>query len=312
MTRGSAPGKVILFGEHAVVYGRPAIAVPFDQVRATADVETLLKGRRGEIMIEAPDIGFASLLSRSPADHPLALILRLAVRELQAETHPPLHLVILSTIPVASGLGSGAAVSVAVLRAISQHLGRPFAPARLSDLAFEVERIHHGTPSGIDNTVIAYECPVYFIRGRTPRAFRIRAPLRLLVADSGEPSPTAEAVGMVRREWERHPQRYEALFDEVATVAEDARRAIEGGWPEDLGPLMDRNEAALEAMGLATPTISAMLAAARRAGALGAKISGAGLGGNIIALVQAETADAVAQAIVAAGAHQVILTEVRS
>jgi mevalonate kinase len=312
MTRGCAPGKVILFGEHSVVYGRPAIAVPFHQVQAVADVDTLDKGRPNEITIEAPDIGFAAPLSRTPESSPLGLILRLGKRELELDAHPPLHLLVVSTIPVASGLGSGAAVSVAVLRALSQHFSRPLPPARLSALAFEAEKIHHGTPSGIDNTVIAYGSPVYFIRSRRPRVFRIRAPLHLLVADSGEPSPTADAVAMVRRQWERHPQRFEALFDEMAQIAEDARRAIEGGWPEDLGPLMDRNQAALEAMGLSTPTLAALLSAAKRAGALGAKLSGAGLGGNMIALVTPEEAENVAEALVGAGARQVILTEVRS
>jgi mevalonate kinase len=312
MTRGCAPGKVILFGEHSVVYGRPAIAVPFHQVQAVAEIQTLEKGRDGEISIEAPDIGFAAPLSRTSETNPLGLILRLGKQELQLDAHPPLHLLIVSTIPVASGLGSGAAVSVAVLRALSQHFSRPLPPARLSALAFEAEKIHHGTPSGIDNTVIAYESPVYFIRSRRPRVFRIRVPVHLLVADSGEPSPTAEAVAIVRRQWERHPQRYEALFDEMAQIAEDARRAIEGGWPEDLGPLMDRNQAALDSMGLVTPTLAALLSAARGAGALGAKLSGAGLGGNMIALVKLEEAERVAEALVGAGARQVHLAEVRS
>jgi mevalonate kinase len=153
---------------------------------------------------------------------------------------------------------------------------------------------------------------VYFIRSRRPRVFRIRAPFFLLVADSGERTPTAEAVALVRHQWERHPQRFEALFDEMAQIAEDARRAIEGGWPEDLGPLMDRNQAALEAMGLATPTLAALLSAAREAGALGAKLSGAGLGGNMIAMVAPDEAERVAEALVCAGARQVLFTEVRS
>jgi mevalonate kinase len=311
MTRGRAPGKVILFGEHAVVYGRPAIAVPFTQVQAIAELEAWPEGDPGEIRIEAPDIGFSGLLGDTPDEHPLGLILRLGLRELGADLHEPLRLRISSTIPVASGLGSGAAVSVAVLRALSEHFRRPLPPRRLSALAFEVEKIHHGTPSGIDNTVIAFQSPVYFSRDKPMKVLRIGKPFHLLVADSGMPSPTAEAVGLVRREWSARRSRFEALFDEVSQIVEAGRKAIETGMPDALGPLMDRNQSALDAMGVVTPAMRGMLSAAVAAGAMGAKISGAGLGGTMIALIRPEKADAVAQGLVAAGAQRVILTEVR-
>jgi len=310
MTRARASGKVILFGEHAVVYGRPAIAVPFAQVHATADLVTLPEGPLGEIWIEAPDIGYSAPLSGAPDKDPLGLILRLGKSELGLTDHPPLRLQISSTIPVASGLGSGAAVSVAILRALGEHFARPLRPERLSALAFEVEKIHHGTPSGIDNTVIAHQRPVFYIRGKPMKILHIRAPFHLLVADSGLPSPTAEAVALVRREWEARRKHYEAIFDEMGEIVEAAREAIETGVPEALGPLMDRNQSALDAMGVVTPALRGMLSAAVAAGALGAKISGAGLGGNLIALVRAERADAVAHALASAGAGQVILTEV--
>jgi mevalonate kinase len=310
MTRARAYGKIILFGEHAVVYGRPAIAVPFTRVQATAELLDSPEGPPGEIWIEAQDIGFSARLSETSEDHPLGLILRLGRRELGLEEPPALRLRISSAIPVASGLGSGAAVSVAILRALAQHFGRTLRPERLSALAFEVERIHHGTPSGIDNTVIAYERPVFFTRGKAMKFLRIGAPFHLLVADSGVPSPTAEAVALVRREWEARRGIYEARFDEVGAIVEAARKSIEGGHPESLGPLMDRNQSALDAMGVVTPPLRGMLSAAVAAGAMGAKISGAGLGGNLIALVRPERADAIAQALASAGAQQVILTEV--
>lgn len=311
MTRARAPGKVILLGEHAVVYGRPAIAVPLPELLAEAEIEALTRGPSGEIWIDAPDIRYSARLSETASDDPLGLVLRLGRRELGLGAHPPLHLSVTSAIPVASGLGSGAAVSVAILRAFGEHFARPFPADRLSELAFEVEKIHHGTPSGIDNTVIAYEQPVYFVRGRPIEVFRIRAPFHLLVADSGRPSPTAEAVGAVRREWQLRPQHYEGLFDEAGRLAEAGRRAIEAGEIETLGTLMDRNQTILEALALVTPTLRNMHSAARAAGALGAKISGAGLGGNMIALLRPEDSDRIAQALVAGGARRVILTEVR-
>jgi mevalonate kinase len=311
MTRARALGKIILLGEHAVVYGRPAIAVPLPALRASADLETRSEGPSGEIWIDAPDIRYASRLSETASDDPLGRILRLVREDLGLVDHPPLQLRVTSTIPVASGLGSGAAVSVAIARAVAAHVRRPLSTRRLSELAFEVEKIHHGTPSGIDNTVIAYEKPVYFVRDRPLEVFRIPVPFHLLVADSGSPSSTAQAVAAVRQDWQRRRGRYEGLFDEVGRIVQAARPAIESGRIETLGSLLDRNQAILESMGLVTPTLAEMRSAAKAAGAQGAKISGAGMGGNLIALVRPIDADRVARALVAAGAAWVILTEVR-
>jgi mevalonate kinase len=311
MTRAHALGKIILVGEHAVVYGRPAIAVPLPALRATVDLETRPEGPAGEIWIDAPDIRYSARLSETASDDPLARILRLVREDLSLLDHPPLGLTVTSTIPVASGLGSGAAVSVAIARAMAAHFRRPLSTRRLSELAFEVEKIHHGTPSGIDNTVIAYEKPVYFVRDRPLEVFRIPVPFHLLVADSGRPSSTAQAVAAVRQDWQRRRGRYEGLFDEVGRIVRAARPAIESGRIETLGPLLDRNQAILAAMGLVTPTLAEMRAAAKAAGAQGAKISGAGMGGNLIALVRPIDADRVARALIGAGAAWVILTEVR-
>jgi mevalonate kinase len=183
-------------------------------------------------------------------------------------------------------------------------------PADISALVYEVERLHHGTPSGIDNTVVVYGQPVYFVRGQPPQTFAIGRPFTLAIADSGIASPTRIAVGDVRRSWEQEPARFEGLFDRVAAIVEDARTTIAGGQPERLGPLMDRNHALLQEIGVSCPELDTLVAAARGAGALGAKLSGAGRGGNMIALVTTETASRVAEALTVAGAVRVIVTEV--
>ncbi len=172
MTSASAPGKIILFGEHAVVYGRPALAVPVTHVQATATVTA--NSRRG-IWIEAPNIELTSELSRLPPDHPLAAVVNTTLTALNISHPPACTVYIQSTIPVASGLGSGAAVSVAVLRALSAYLGRPFSDEQVNRLAYEIEKLHHGTPSGVDNTVITFARPVYFVKGK-PIEFFPRRP----------------------------------------------------------------------------------------------------------------------------------------
>jgi mevalonate kinase len=309
MTLASAPGKIILFGEHAVVYGRPAIAVPVRQVRATAEVIDLQQAAPSRIKLEAPDIRFSEWLHEA-IDHPIARIVQLCLRELGATDFPSLCVRVTSTIPIAAGLGSGAAVSVAVARALGKHLGHPFPPERLSALAYQVEQLHHGTPSGIDNTVVAFERPVYFVRGQPPSPFEIPTPFHIVIADSGQPSPTAVAVGQVRQRWQADCEREEALFDAIGQTTDKARSAIETGRIEEVGPLMDQNQVLLEALGVSTPALQGLLSAARATGARGAKLSGAGLGGNMIALVDPEQAEAVEAALKQAGAIRTIRTEV--
>jgi mevalonate kinase len=304
---GQAPGKVILFGEHAVVYGRPALAVPISQVAAHAEVES--GAPDSGFIIEAADLARRFALAEAPDGDPLAAAVRLALAHLGLGA-PDWRLTVHSTIPIASGLGSGAAVSAAIMRALACAAGQELLPETLSALVYEVEGLYHGTPSGVDNTVIAHGRPVYFVRGRAPRVFPIGRPFRLAIADSGISSPTKVTVGDVRLGWQRAPERFEKLFDDIGQIVEAARAAIASGEPERLGPLMDANHARLVEMGVSCPPLDRLVAAARAAGAGGAKLSGGGRGGNMIALVSAETAGPVAEALHTAGAMRVIVTPV--
>jgi mevalonate kinase len=228
-------------------------------------------------------------------------------------------------------MGSGAAVSAAIVRAVAEtvHRGQGIGgrgrgaggsqfpasgfqlpPADVSALVYEVEKLHHGTPSGVDNTVIAYGQPVYFVAGRPPQPFAIGRPFTLVIADSGIASPTKITVGDVRRAWERDRPRFESLFDRIAAIVKAAHAVIVAGEPEKLGPLMDANHALLQDIGVSCPELDALAAAGRTSGALGAKLSGGGRGGNLIALVTDETAPKVADALVATGAVRVIVTRV--
>jgi mevalonate kinase len=303
----SAPGKVILFGEHAVVYGQPAIAVPVTQVQATATVEMAPPG--SGLAIVAADLGERISLATAPEDEPLAAAAHRTLTHLSAP-EPDATLTISSTIPIASGLGSGAAVSAALVRALASFLGHRMQPAQVSALVFEVERIHHGTPSGIDNTVVAYEQPVYFIRGRPAERLTVGAPFALLIGDTGTRSPTKHVVERVRQAREHSPARYDALFDQIGDIADEARRAIEVGTVDDLGPLMDDNHELLIELQVSSLKLDELVEAARFGGAIGAKLSGAGQGGNMVALVEDDYVDEVAEALRKAGAVRVICTRV--
>lgn len=308
VTTASAAGKVILFGEHAVVYGRPAIAVPVAGLRAWATVDDAPPGAGCTVV--AADLNRRLSPADAPPDDPLALIVRLTLAELSLAAEPDWTITLRSDIPIASGLGSGAAVATAIVRALAEHAGRSLPPDAVSALVYETERLHHGTPSGIDNTVVAYEQPVYFVRGQPLQPLRVGGEFWLAIADTGVASPTKLVVGEVRRAWQADPTRYEALFDEMGSIAERARQVIERGQVSELGPLMDENQQLLSAIGVSSPLLEQLCAAARQAGAGGAKLSGAGRGGNVIALVTPPTANDVAAALRAAGAVRVVISQV--
>jgi mevalonate kinase len=311
-TTATAPGKIILFGEHAVVYGQPAIAAPVSQVRATAVIQN--NPTRG-IRLIAPDLGSNILLHDADSDDAVAAVIYQFQTAAELKTLPDLTITVSSQIPIASGLGSGAAITAAVIRALATHLGLAdlLSDEWVSEQTYEVEKIHHGTPSGIDNTVVAYERPVYFVR-QQPRnriePFAVAQPLRLLVADTGIRSSTKDVVGDVCRKWQNDLSTFNAIFSGCGHIANIARLAIEQGDIIQVGKLMTENHALLQKMTVSEPTLDELVEVALKAGALGAKLSGAGRGGNMIALVDEERETAVATALLSKGAKNVLTTTI--
>ena len=303
-----APGKIILFGEHAVVYNRPALAVPVDQVQV--DVEVLDSDQPG-VWIHAPVIDLQAELSTLPPNHPIATVILTVFQRFGISTFPNINVKIDSTIPVAAGLGSGAAVSVALVRALAGFLDQAISNHDVNSLVFETEKLHHGTPSGIDNTVITYNMPVYYLKGKPIETFKPGKPFTIVIGDTGVPAPTKESVGDVRRLWLRDSNRFETIFNEIAQISTMARHFIESGRPELLGELMNQNHEFLRQMTVSSPELDVLVYAARKADALGAKLSGGGRGGNMIALVEQAEAESVAAVLMSAGAKRTIITEIK-
>lgn len=308
---GKAPGKIILFGEHAVVYGQPAIAIPVLDVNATARVTPILNTEAGKVRVQASDIGLDELLKDLPEDDPLGAAIRATLNEITPTHTPAFEIQIDSNIPISAGMGSGAAVTVAIIRALSAFLGRPLSNERISEMAFEIEKLHHGTPSGIDNTVVTFQKPVFFQRDEPIRTLSISRPTHWVIADTGKQTPTRETVGAVRALYDGSPETYEEIFAEIGSIVHVARQALSAGDLPFLGQLLEKNQQFLQDLQVSDPALEKLIKAARDAGAVDAKLSGGGRGGNIIALVPPERSSQVQEALLEAGAVRVMPTILR-
>lgn len=301
MATASASAKIILFGEHAVVYDQPAIAVPISSLRAYA-ITSPNDGMSLQIVV--PDL---NQIFSVDMDSPLSLTARLVLQHLNIPI-PNMTIEIHSQIPIASGLGSGAAVSTALARSLSEALDCPLPKDVLNTIVYEVEKLHHGTPSGIDNTVIVYEQPVFFTRNQSIKIVQINQPFRLLIGNTGQSALTRVVIEDVRRLYETEPEKIHPILNEVGMVARQGYLAIESGDIENLGPLMSRNHMLLQKLKVSSPELDKLVGAALKAGAKGAKLSGGGGGGNMIALVDEHKLVAVRKALLDAGASEVFET----
>lgn len=292
-----APGKVILFGEHAVVYGRPAIALPINEICVRVGVSPVINRPVDSVHLTSSQIGLNSYLDELSAHDPVKQIVQILKTELSISHIPACEIKIVSTIPLSSGFGSGAAVSVALIRALANFLGITLSDSRVSDIAHKMERIHHGNPSGIDNTVIAFEKPILFEKGKPFETILLSKAVHLVVAGTGTRSDTKVVVSEVRERWLQNGLKYEKLFDEIANLVRLGRSHLERGNHDEVGILMNKNHEFLQQMGVSSDKLDRLVMTARDAGALGAKLSGAGKGGNVIALVTPKSSSRVITAM---------------
>ncbi len=198
-------------------------------------------------------------------------------------------------------------MSASLIRAFSAFLGHRLTDDQVSLRAFEIEKIHHGTPSGIDNTVVSHQKPLYYRKGENFRFLKIPTPFSILIADSGKPGNTLGAVQQVRQGWMNDPEGYNQIFTSIGKISENALIKIQAGAPLELGPLMDQNHELLADLGVSTPKLDHLVQTAKNSGALGAKLSGGGLGGHVIALVE-DQANQIAVDLMAAGAVSTLVT----
>ena len=273
----TAPGKIILFGEHAVVYGKPAIAIPVSSMRASAWSEP----GEGKLTINAIDLNEKISLENKTSQFSV-LAQTLLAKTKQSE--PNLTINLTSKLPQGSGMGSSAATSTAVCKALSNYLGVDLEKNQISELVFDAEKVVHGTPSGIDNTVVAYESPVYFIKGNEPMTFDSGRTFHLVIGDTGIESSTKETVGNVRAMWKKEPNLMNGYFNEIENITKGGKMAIEEGNVERVGELMNDNHELLNKIGVGHPELEKLVELSLKSGAIGAKLTGGGGGGNMVAL----------------------------
>ncbi|MRS03149.1 mevalonate kinase, partial [bacterium] len=243
-------------------------------------------------------------------NHPIRTAINLVLEKLSLDHLPVCEIRIQSTLPTAAGLGSSASTSVALIRALSTFLGHTLPDDEVNALAFEIEKFHHGTPSGIDNTVVTYAKPLFFIKGQAPEFILPGEPLTLVIADTGIKGSTSKAVADVKQGYQSEPVRFEALINRIGDLVSSSKALLIKGNLQELGKNLTENHGLLSEMGVSCDKLDQLVTCALSHGALGAKLSGGGQGGNMIALVESHLADSIALALRSKGAVNTIITHV--
>lgn len=307
----TAPAKTILFGEHSVVYGQPAIAIPVNSKKAKVVISPMIGIGEEKIIFSAPQINFEGDYSNLEPDHPFKVALDQVMQHLEINHYPACTIKITSSIPISSGLGSSAAISVALTRALFSFVGYLPTPEEVSNLAYQIEVQYHGNPSGIDNSVIAFEKPVYYQKSKTIEFLEPGRAFDIIIADSGIQGNTKQAVASVRTRWESDKPTYDQLFQEMGLIAKEARTTIQKGSPELLGKLMTANQGYLQTIGVSHPKLESLIDVSIKSGAFGAKLCGGGLGGNIVVLSDQERINQISEALLNSGAKQTIIMNLK-
>ncbi|WP_217132429.1 mevalonate kinase [Leucobacter chinensis] len=299
---GKTHAKVIVLGEHSVVYGKPAIAFPVLSLELEAKVTVSGEGHRVITPFHSLDRETAQTVELERKLSEIALSNTLEFLE---EAPNGIEVRVSGLIPPARGLGSSAAVAGAIAQAVSRAYGRELSRDERFELVQSVERVAHGTPSGLDAYATTEAGPIWFEKGEA-KPLRVLSEPRLLVADTGIVGHTAEAVRRVRALRDENPPRVEALLAEAAQLAQDAGTDLAEGNHERLGAKMDRNHEILRELGVSADPLESLVNASKDAGALGAKLTGGGLGGCMVALVGSERDEhTVSNALLSAGAKNV-------
>jgi mevalonate kinase len=284
-----APGKIILSGEHAVVYGCPAIAATLDRGVRIA-VQSRQLEQKGPVL-KASGLGFSGLVCPDPSGEGPEVLRRALSRltELYSNRICDLELMADSAIPAGRGLGSSAALSVAMVRGLHRFFEEPISPKAVEELALALEKVFHGNPSGIDHTVISQGGLIWYKKENSQIiAEKIipRCVMHFAVGLTGPHGGTLQAVQALRNRALRHEGLYQHIFSGISQISTEMRLAISEGRLAAVGELMNLNQGYLNALLVSTPELEKLCTLAREKGALGAKLTGAGGGGAVIALVE--------------------------
>lgn len=286
----SAPGKVILFGEHSVVYRGPAVVLAIDKrAHVVAERRTDKK-----IFFDAEDLGYSGYFLED-AYHPergepwrgkgLGALMTAACRTMEhLGEDTGLTLTIRSEIPVAVGLGSSAAVCVATVAAVGALLEGELSDEKICTLAYEGEKVIHGTPSGVDNNISTYGGILKYEKGVGFERFKIEHGLPFVIGNTRRRRSTRRMVESVRALRERNTEIVDGVIDALGRISREGLCALIDANLPQMGDLMNIGHGLLSALGVSSPDLDLLVYASRRAGALGAKLTGAGGGGCMIAL----------------------------
>ncbi|MFQ5635998.1 MAG: hydroxymethylglutaryl-CoA reductase, degradative, partial [Gammaproteobacteria bacterium] len=296
---GIGYGKVILLGEHAVVYGRHAIACPLPLT-----MRAVVEDHDAGVELLIPRWGIEYQLSKPPEQRRSFERAAGAIMDQLGLSDRGMRIEVFPDVPRGMGMGGSAALAVAIVRALDIHYKLGLTDEQVNELAYQSEQIAHGQPSGIDNTLATYGKPLVFRKGTPPlvEPLIIPQPLSLVIGRTRTEGLTAKTVQRVREARERQPKLYEKIFDDIDALVLQAVTAVHETDIATLGELMNVCQGLLNALQVSTPEIERLIGIARRAGALGAKLTGGGGGGAVIALCD-ENADRVQRAMERQGFH---------